>query len=133
MLVLDARFEIAIDRLEEVLAVKAGVKAEDGAAEHALENLAPPRADSEGFRIRPGNVPEREDRRLGQLRADHRRHQREVIVLHQHDRIVAAGFLHDRVGEALVDCAIGAQSLSRKIGRTCATWQSGHKPSLAKP
>ena len=42
----------------------------------------------------------------GSLLADHRRQQREVVVLHQHDRVLAARLGHDGVGEALVDVAV---------------------------
>ena len=35
------------------------------------------------------------------------RQQREVVVLHQHDRVVAARLGHHRVGEALVDGLVG--------------------------
>jgi hypothetical protein len=45
--VLDARFEVAVHGLDEVLAVVAGVEAQDGAAQHALQDLAPPGADAE--------------------------------------------------------------------------------------
>ena len=42
----------------------------------------------------------------GSLLADHRRQQREVVVLHQHDRVVAARLGDHGVGEALVDAAV---------------------------
>ena len=44
--------------------------------------------------------------RLWQPFADHPRQQREVVVLHQHDRIVGARLGDDRVGEPPVDGAI---------------------------
>ena len=103
MLVLDPRLEVAVDGLDEVLAVKPGMKAEDRAAEHALENFPPPGADAEGLGVRPGNVPEGQDGRPGQAGANHRRQEREVVVLHQDDRILAARFGDDGIGEALVD------------------------------
>ena len=53
-----------------------------------------------------GNVPERDDRRVGQALADHPRQQREVVVLHEHDRIARRRLVDDRVGEFLVDRAI---------------------------
>ena len=43
----------------------------------------------------------------GSLRAHHRRQQGEVVVLDQHDRVVAAGLGDHRVGEALVDRPVG--------------------------
>ena len=103
MLMLDPRLEEAIDGLDEVLAVKAGVEAEDRAAEHALEDFPPPGTDAEGLGVRPGDVPEGQDGRPGQAGANHRRQQREVVVLHQDDRILAAGLGDDGIGEALVD------------------------------
>ncbi len=65
-----------------------------------------PRADRERLRVGPRNVPERDDRRVGQPVADHPRQQREVVVLHQDDGILGLGFRHDRVGEPRVDGAI---------------------------
>ena len=70
------------------------------------QDLAPPRADAERLRVRPRDVPEGEDGGARQLLADHRRQQREVVVLHQHDRVVAARLRDHRVGEALVDVAV---------------------------
>ena len=65
--------------------------------------------------------------------AHHARQQREVIVLHQHDRVVGVRFGDHRVGEALVDLQYCSQSEERNTGRTWAIWHSGHRPSLAKP
>ena len=76
------------------------------AAEQAVEQLLAPRADGEGLGIGPGNVPERDDGRARQALAHHARQQREVIVLHQHDRVVGARLVGDDVGEALVDVAV---------------------------
>ena len=82
------------------------VEAEDAAAEQAVEQLVAPRADGERLRVRPGNVPERDDRRVRQPLADHPRQQREVVVLHQHDRVVGLRLGDDGVGEARVDLAV---------------------------
>ena len=87
--VLYAGFEVAVDGLQEVLAVESGMEAEDGAAEHALEQLLPPGTDAEGFGIGPGNVPERDDRGPGQDFADHPRQEGEMVVLHEDHRVVA--------------------------------------------
>src|SRR5205823_2432924 len=103
---LDARFEIAVDRLDEVLRVKARVEAENRAAEHAVEDFLAPWTDAERFRIRPRDVPEGDDGGLRQPLADEPRQQREVVVLHQHHGIVSAGLGLDRVGEASVDAYV---------------------------
>ena len=85
-LAVDARLEQPVDGVEEVVAVELRVEAEDAAAEQAVEQLLAPRADREGLRVGPGNVPEGDDRRVGQALADHPRQQREVVVLDQHHR-----------------------------------------------
>ncbi len=86
--------------------MKLRVETEDAAAEEAVEQLIAPRADGERFGIRPRNVPERQDRGVGQSLADHPRQQREVIILDQHDGISRGGLVDDRVGEFLVDLAV---------------------------
>ena len=117
-LAIDARFEQPVDGVDEVVAVELRVEAEDAAAEHPGEQLGAPRADRERLGIRPGNVPERQDRRVRQPLADHPRQQREVVVLHQHDRVARLRFLRrDRIGELLVDARDSAPSRSvRNVG-----------------
>ena len=80
----------------------ARVEAEDVAAEQPLEQLALPRTDAEGFGIRPRNVPEHDDRRARQPLANVARHEREVIVLHEHDRVLGLRLVDHGVGEAPV-------------------------------
>ena len=83
----DPRFEQAVDGIDEVVAVELGVKAEDAAAQQPVEQLLPPGADAERFGVRPGDVPEGDDRGRRQLLLDHPRQQGEVIVLDQDDRV----------------------------------------------
>ena len=132
-LAVDAALHEAVDRLDEVVAVELRVEAEDGAAEQPVDDFLPPRADAESLGVWPRNVPERDDRGARQALAEHARQQREVIVLHEHDRVVAVRLLDDGVGEALIDREILRPVRSRKVGRTKAMWQSGQRPSLAKP
>ena len=107
MLVLDARLEEAIDRLDEVLAVEAACGSRGSCC----------RACPRRISRRHGQMPN--DSGFGQgmcqnvrmvargsLLADHRRQQREVVVLHQHDRVLAARLGDHRIGEALVDVAV---------------------------
>ncbi len=100
--VADARFEVAIDRIDEVAAMVLRMEAEDRAAEQSFEDLLAPRANAERFRIRPWNVPERDDRRLRQPLVNEARQQREVIVLDEHDRVVGLRLRTDGLREALV-------------------------------
>ena len=106
MLAIDAAFDEAVDRLEKIVAMELGVESEDRAAEQAIDNALLPRADAEGLGVGPRNMPERDDRRLRQALPDHPRRQREMIVLHQHDRILGLGLLGDGIGEALVDLLV---------------------------
>ena len=78
------------------------VEAEDRRAEHAFQHLLAPRADAECLGVGPGDVPERDDGRARQALAHHARQQREMVILHQHDRVVGARLVGDDVGEAAI-------------------------------
>ena len=69
------------------------VEAHQVGAQQTFQELALPRADAERFRIRPGNVPENRDARIGPRFLDEPRHQSEVVVLDQHHRILLAANL----------------------------------------
>jgi hypothetical protein len=88
-LAIDARLEEAVHALQEVVHVELRVEAHDVAAEQSIEELVAPRADGKCLGIGPRDVPERDDRGLGQALADHARQEREVIVLHEHHRVLA--------------------------------------------
>ena len=115
-LAIDAGLDQPVDGIEEIVAVKLRVEAEDAAAQKAVEQFLPERADRERFRVRPRDVPERDDRRLRQLLADHPRQQGEVIVLDQNHRVPGPGLVDDGVGEALVDLAV-VRVVGRAKGR----------------
>ena len=106
MFAIDPAFDEPVDGVEEVVAVKARVKAEDRAAQQTFEQQLFPRADAERFCVRPGNVPERDDRCIGQQVANHARRQREVIVLDEHHRVVGPRFVRHGFGEPPIDLLI---------------------------
>ena len=83
-----------------------GVEAEDRGAEEPVDDLLPPGTDAEGLGIRPGDMPEGDDGRPRQPVADHARQEREMVILHENDRILALGFGHDRIREFLVHGAV---------------------------
>src|SRR6266436_324253 len=58
LLPLDPRLEGPLGRLEEVVAVVLGVEAHQVGPEHAEQELLLPRADAEGLRVRPRDMPE---------------------------------------------------------------------------
>ena len=47
------------------------VEADEVRAQQAVQQLTLPRANAEGFRIRPGNMPEDGHARVGMLGLDH--------------------------------------------------------------
>ena len=106
VLVVDARLDEAIDRVEKIVAMQLHVEAEQIAAEQAVEDLFLPRADAEGLPMRPWNVPEMADDRVWTALLDESRKEREVIVLHEHDRGRALDFLEDGLSELRVDTRI---------------------------
>ena len=108
VLAVDPRFHVPVHRIHEVVAVKLGVKAHDTAAQQAFQQLLAPRADPHPPGVRPRDVPEHNHRRRRQPLANHGRRQREMIVLHQDDRVVGIDFVAHRVGELLVHGAVVA-------------------------
>src|SRR5579871_4338360 len=86
MIPVDARFNDAVDRLQEIRAMGLNVEPDQIGAEQAIYQISLPWTNPERLWIRPGDVPEDCDSRLRPLLLDHPREQREVIVLHQNDR-----------------------------------------------
>ena len=99
LLPVDPRLEEPVHGIQEVVAVKLGVKAQDACAEHSLEKLLAPGADAETLRVGPGDVPEHDHGRPGQPLADQARHEGEVIVLNENDRVLGIDLLADRFRE----------------------------------
>ena len=102
MLAIDAALHEAVRGFEKIVAVKLRVESKDGASHQAVDEFLSPGTDSESLGVRPGDVPKRDDRRLWQSIADHPRQQGEMIVLHEHDRIIAGRLLKNHVSEPLV-------------------------------
>jgi hypothetical protein len=76
------------------------------AAGEAGDELIEPGADAHLVHMRPRDVPERHDGRARQAPPDHRRHERQVVVVHQHDRVGLRGLVDHGIGEALVHRAV---------------------------
>jgi hypothetical protein len=107
----DARLDRAVHRLQEVVAVVLRVEPEQVVAEHAVEQLAGPRADAERLRVRPGDVPELRHHQVRPGALQQPRQEGEVVVLHEYERRAASRFLEDGRGEEvvhlLVRCPVG--------------------------
>jgi hypothetical protein len=62
------------------------------------------------------------------------RREGEVVVLHEHDGVVAVDLARTRLRRIFGSLGRSAPSLRRGTpGRAWATWQSGQSPSLEKP
>ena len=83
--------------------MKLRVKAQNCAPQKPIDDLLAPGADAKGLRVGPGDMPESQDRGVGQPLADHSGQESEVIVVHQNNRVVAARLIDHDVGEALFD------------------------------
>jgi len=92
------------------------VEPDDAAPQETLEQLLAERADAESLRVGPGDVPEGQDGGARQALADEPRRQREVVVLHQDDGVLAVGFRADRVGEAAVHLLVMLEVLAPEAG-----------------
>ena len=108
VLVIDLAFHEAIHRVQKILAVIAGVKSQDVRRQHVQQHLALPRTHAEGLGVRPGDVPEQCNRRLGYFLADQLRQQREMEILDQNHRAVGVRFRRHHLGELGVHLFVGA-------------------------
>jgi hypothetical protein len=52
-------FQHAVDRFHEIVAVELGVETHEIGAQHAAQQFPLPRADAEGFGVRPGDMPKK--------------------------------------------------------------------------
>ena len=101
VLPIDARFQRAVHRFQEVVAMRLNVESDQIRSQHAVQQFALPRANPEGFRIGPRNVPEDGHARIRPAILDHPRQQCEVIILDQHDGLVFAAHLVQQDGGEL--------------------------------
>ena len=90
MFPIDSRFQRAVHGLEEVVAMRLDVKSDQIRAQHSVDQFPLPGADAECFSIRPGNMPENCNPRVGTFLLDQSRQQGEVVVLNQHQRLLVA-------------------------------------------
>jgi hypothetical protein len=106
VLVLDARLERAVDRVEEVPAVALHVEAQEVAAEQPVEELFGPGQEPPHLAVRPGDVPEVGDEKVGAGPPQHARQEREVVVVDEDHARRVAELVEHRVGEGPVGRAV---------------------------
>ena len=90
------------------------LEADQVRAQQPLEDLAAPRQLGEELGGREGDVEVEADPQVGALRAQHLRHQLELVVLDPHGRALG-GDLGRLVGEALVDPDVGLPPLAVEL------------------
>ena len=99
-------------RVDEVVAVRLGVKADQVGAQQAGQDLLTCRQDTEHVGGGPGNVQEEADARARHTLAQVAGHQHQLVVVDP-DRVVRAQLAGDGLGEALVDRLVGAPFVAR--------------------
>ena len=102
----DPRFERTVHSIDEVAAMESRVKSENAAPQEPFEDLSIPGTDGIAFRIAPGDVPKRHDRRVRQMVAHDLGHQGQMEILHEHDGVVGFGFLDDGQRKPFVDLLV---------------------------
>jgi hypothetical protein len=115
-LAIDAGLQVPVHRIDEVVAMRLDVKADDAAAEEAFEELLAERTDPEQLGRRPGDVPEAEDGGAREALADELGGEREMVVLDEDDGVVAIDLLADGIGEPLVHALVVRKVLVAKAG-----------------
>src|SRR5690606_27018781 len=113
---IDAALNEPVDRFDEIVAMKLRVEAKDGAAKKSFDDLLFPGTNSECFGIRPGDMPERDDGRLGETLADHSWRKSEMVVLDKNDWIFGFSFLNNGARKSFVDFFINAPIALTKNG-----------------
>ncbi len=114
---IDARFQRAIHGIQKIVAVPLDMETDQIGPQQAFQQFALPRANSEGLRIRPRNVPENSDTGVRAMPFDDLREQGKMIILDQHDGAFLVGdFLEDGGGEFLVNRAIRIPIAGAKLG-----------------
>ena len=98
------RFQSAVDRLQEIVAVRLNVKANQVGAQQPVNEFTLPWANPEDFGVWPGDMPENRDAGVWANFLNHARNQCQVIVLRQKNRrIHVRHFLQNSIGEPLVN------------------------------
>src|SRR5260370_40612808 len=104
---IDARFHNPIGCLEEVIAVRLYVETNQVGAQESVHEFSLPRANAECLLVGPRNVPENCHPSIASSLFDKPGQQREMVVLHQNDRVKRTFHLFDdSVSELVVDSLV---------------------------
>src|SRR5260370_1312148 len=104
---IDARFHNSIGGLEEVITVRLYVEPDQVGAQESVHEFSLPRANAECLLVGPRNVPENCHPSIASSLFDKPGQQREMVVLHQNDRVKRTFHLFDdSVSELVVDSLV---------------------------
>src|SRR5260370_17312692 len=104
---IDARFHNPIGCLEEVITVRLYVEPDQVGAQESIHEFSLPRANAECLLVGPRNMPENCHPSIASSLLDKPGQQREMVVLHQNDRVNRAFHLFDHsVSELVVDSLV---------------------------
>src|SRR5689334_3311465 len=82
------------------------MESENTRPEHPLEEFFAPGANAEAFGVRPGDMPEHDHCCPRKPFANEPRHETEVVVLNEDDRVIRVDFVAERVREFAVHGAV---------------------------
>ena len=109
-----AVLRVAVYEPDEVLGTVLGLKADHVGPEEPLQDPLPPGELGEEFDRRKRDVEEEADPEIGPHPAEHRGHQLEVVILHEHARPWGS-LAGSRFGEALIDRHVGPPPVPVKL------------------
>ncbi len=102
----NSRFDLAIDRVQKVLAMVVHMEAEQVVPQQTIQKLFSPREGPKDLAVGPGDVPELGDDEAGMCVLEHPWEQAEVKVLDEDKGRLGPHFLEHRIREEPVDFAI---------------------------
>src|SRR5260370_40854272 len=104
---IDARFHNPIGCLEEVITVRLYVEPDQVGAQESIHEFSLPRANAECLLVGPRDMPENCHPSIASSLFDKPGQQREMVVLHQNDRVYRAFHLFEQsVSELVVDSLV---------------------------
>src|SRR5260370_7625906 len=131
---IDARFHNSIGGLEEVITVRLYVEPDQVGAQESVHEFSLPRANAECLLVGPRNVPENCHPSIASSLFDKPGQQREMVVLHQNDRVKRAFHLFDdSVSELVVDSLVVFPIISPEDRPGVRDVAERPKPLIAKP
>src|ERR1700753_3613370 len=104
---IDPCLKHAIHGTEAIVTVRLDVKSDEIRTEQTIQQFLLPRTDTEGFRVRPRNMPEDRNSGVRHPIFHHPRQKCEVVILNQDYRMfLARHFFHDCIGKSSIHMVV---------------------------